>query len=77
MERLGVINYLLQEIGKELERNAEIEKQEKAAERKAVADGKSVWEFRNYMAFSWEVQRKSIIRENAKTIRRLLLNYYK
>lgn len=77
MDKLRAINYLLQEIGQELERNAEIEKREKAAERKAVADGKSVWEFRDYMACSWEVQRKSIIRENAKTIRRLLLSYYK
>ena len=71
MDEIGVIRYLLDEIEEEKEYNKAYYKQMKQARKEAKEKGGYYLE---YMGHEFDQgPRKSVINDNAKTIRRLLL----
>ena len=77
MDELKIIRYLLDEIEAEQEYNNYYDKEREKAERTADKCGEEWYCFRKYMpADIYRDKRYSIIKENAKMIRRLLLKFY-
>lgn len=78
VKRLEIIKFLLAEMERELEYNKEHAREALIARRKAKANGGNEWYYRNYMPDGYSHEPKqAVIAQNAKTIRRLLLSYYK
>lgn len=71
-DTLGVIKYLIEEIEQEKQYNAAYEREQNSAIAKAKKDGGYWWQYVNSVDFP-RPPRKSIINDNAKMVRRLLL----
>lgn len=76
-DELGVIRYLLDEIEEERQYNEAYEKEKKKAQQIAgESTGYKYYDYMDLNTFDHE-PRESVIKDNAKTIRRLLLKIRK
>ena len=73
---IDLIKYLIDEIEKEIEYNKKYEEAENEANKKAEEAGKYWWSFMSREQFP-HIPRKSVIIDNVKIIRRMLLNIKK
>lgn len=81
MSEIEVIKYLLSEIETEQEHAERYEKAKKKAEEKAAEEAKRTGEkyvyYRKFMPDGlYDRRNKTLIRENAKKIRQLMLKFY-
>lgn len=77
MDELKIIRYLLDEIEAEQEYNSYYDREREKAERTADKRNEGWYNYYKYMpAEIYRDKRYSIIKENAKMIRRLLLKFY-
>jgi hypothetical protein len=78
MDEIKIIRYLLNEIEAEKEYNVRYEKEEKKAINECRRNNEGEWKYRKYMpAEIYRDKRYSVIKDNAKMIRRLTLKLYK